>query len=403
MPPPPVQRWPVHPRPGALEALSSWLERLARPYNMSARDLLVHNLGRDEDAGVPWHIDYDPPEELLAALAERTGVPVTRLWTMTLAGWSPWLFDSHHYPRPGACQEAFDTYVRANSVLLAPGEAGTHDLEYPRSWGGPWHGGAHAHRACPVCAADPDRGTALFWQMPLTIGCGEHGCRLESSPDIQMAIALDRPSAPTPVDEPLATLDRYTYTALATGRVDLPGRSVHAGVWFRLLRSLIDEVSLSPTTMRAHTRTMLQEVWAATGLPVRGGLHSWRPYERMDWETQQAMLLAAATALRMVAEGEIIPRGRLGSALSPGPRQYVYDGDRSGLPRRSWQQALDQVEAAVEDACVDRNTARALLVLITGRCRTLDEFEERRAYLFGAGVPAEFLPTSSELDRTDLA
>jgi hypothetical protein len=114
-----------------------------------------------------------------------------------------------------------------------------------------------------------------------------------------------------------------------------------------------------------------------------------------DWETQQAMLLSAAIALRMVAEGEIIPRGRLGSALSPGPRQYVYDGDRSGSPRRSWQQALDPVE----DACVDRRTARALLVLITGRCRALDEFEERRAYLFGAGVPAEFLPTSSELDR----
>lgn len=47
--------------------------------------------------------------------------------------------------------------------------------------------------------------------------------------------------------EPLATLDRYTAQALTTGQVTLPGRTVHAGAWFRLLRSLLDEVSLALT------------------------------------------------------------------------------------------------------------------------------------------------------------
>ncbi|MGW4116631.1 hypothetical protein ACWEFJ_37635 [Actinosynnema sp. NPDC004786] len=62
---------------------------------------------------------------------------------------------------------------------------------------------------------------------------GEHGCRLENARNVHMAAVLNgRPPDPTPVDEPLATLDRYTHAALTTGRVELPGRSVHAGVWF---------------------------------------------------------------------------------------------------------------------------------------------------------------------------
>ncbi|MFL6115733.1 MAG: hypothetical protein ACJ786_30955 [Catenulispora sp.] len=59
------------------------------------------------------------------------------------------------------------------------------------------------------------------------------------------------------MEEPLGTLDRYTHDALTTGRVELPGRSVHAGVWFRLLRSLLDELSLATTTLRAHGRTTI--------------------------------------------------------------------------------------------------------------------------------------------------
>src|SRR5260370_7047650 len=59
---------------------------------------------------------------------------------------------------------------------------------------------------------------------------------------------------PVPVDEPLATLDRYTYEGLITGRVTLPGRSVHVGVWFRLLRSLLDEPPLTLTTRTSPAR-----------------------------------------------------------------------------------------------------------------------------------------------------
>ncbi|MEE1806722.1 hypothetical protein [Streptomyces sp. BE133] len=54
-------------------------------------------------------------------------------------------------------------------------------------------------------------------------------------------------------------------------------------------------------------------------------------------------------------------------------------------------------------ARTDRDAARQLLVLLTLGCRTLDRFEEQRAFLFGVGVPAEFLPSARELGRFDLA
>ncbi|REH31063.1 TniQ protein [Kutzneria buriramensis] len=399
---PALPRWPVHPLPQPLESLDSWVQRLARAYSMPVRDLMEHNLG-GRDAPVYRSLYWDPPAELLAALADRTGVSVARLRIMTLAGWVPWLFDNLGALPPGRHAEAFENYVRANSVLLAPGEAGSPDLEYPRGWTGPWYGGAHAHRACPVCALDPDRGTALVWQLPLVMGCGEHGCRLVDKKEIAVALSRGRSISPTAIGEPLATLDRYTYTALATGRVELPGRSVHAGVWFRLLRSLVDEVSLSTRAMSASSRHTLGQVWATAGLPARAGIYRWAPYESLNWETQQAMLLAAATALRLAEQGKIVPRGRLGSAVAPGPRRHVFDGHHIDVAP-VWQQALSVlVEQVLARACADRETAEGLLTLVTRHLETRDEFEEARACLFGAGVPAAFLPTAGDLGRIDLA
>jgi hypothetical protein len=43
-----------------------------------------------------------------------------------------------------------------------------------------------------------------------------------------------------------------------------------------------------------------------------------------------------------------------------------------------------------------------LLALLTLGCRTRDRFEHERAFLFGIGIPAEFLPSAVELGRADL-
>lgn len=40
----------------------------------------------------------------------------------------------------------------------------------------------------------------------------------------------------------------------------------------------------------------------------------WRPYEHLNFDAQQLMLHAAATALQLAAVGDIIPCGAFGSA-----------------------------------------------------------------------------------------
>ncbi len=91
---------------------------------------------------------------------------------------------------------------------------------------------------------------------------------------------------PRTVPEPPATLKRYSHTTLTTGCVDLPGRQVHAAVRFRLLRSLLDEVSLALSSRRTEARAALRKAWGATGLPERGGSNMWQVYKHLKPELQ---------------------------------------------------------------------------------------------------------------------
>jgi hypothetical protein len=110
-------------------------------------------------------------------------------------------------------------------------------------------------------------------------------------------------------------------------------------VWFRLLRSLLDEVSLSSTSGRGrHGRAVLERVWQATGRKYRAGLNIWRPYENLKPDIQEAMLHAAGTALHLAAAGTITAHGRLASVLQPPPDRHVYAGDRPH--RGSWTEEM---------------------------------------------------------------
>jgi hypothetical protein len=244
------------------EALSSWLSRLAALYSMSVVQLLENNVGPasalarrafDDD------LDWNPPAELLDALAERTGTALGDLRMMTISGWVP----------------------------------------------------------CPVCATDPSHGTQLTATLPLMLSCPEHRCRLEDGSTIALAATLDRPLPHRTAPEHVLALDRLTHKGLATGTVTLPRRTVHVGVWLRLLRTLLDEVSISTSRVRQHSIAALDLIWNTAGLPPRAGLNVWRPYERLDSERQEAMLEAAACALNLIQTGEIFARGTLGPLLTP--------------------------------------------------------------------------------------
>ena len=54
----------------------------------------------------------------------------------------------------------------------------------------------------------------------------------------------EKPDAnPRTASKAIATMDRRTWQALTTGYVELPRRRIHAGLWFRLLRTLLDELN----------------------------------------------------------------------------------------------------------------------------------------------------------------
>ena len=293
------RRWPLHPRPGPDEALSSWLARVAGVYGLPVQDLLRHNLGQASalaDDPAAADLDWDPPAAVLAALDERTGAGLGELRRMTMAGWVPWLLDTLDDGR----QEAFDTYVRQHSVLLAPGEAGRSAVPRWRPWL-PERQAHPARRICPVCAADPDRGTPLTARLPIMTSCAGHGCRLKPGLDVAFT-ALAGQVPPEPATAHAAAMDRLTCQGLTTGLVTLPRRAVHAGVWFRLLRTLLDELSMPLSRIGAQSGRTLDRIWRATGRPARAGLKVWRPFERLDWPRQEAMLEAAATALHLAED-----------------------------------------------------------------------------------------------------
>lgn len=388
-------RWPLHPQPGPLEALSSWLARLADLHHLPVAELLTGNLGL-VGLTVPDDLDHDPPAAMLAALADRTGVDLARIRATTLAGWQPWLLDTLDAPDR---QATFDNYVRAHSVLLAPRAGIGNGLARYRRWRGPWLPRQWHSRTCPVCAGLPGRGRALLGRLPLMVSCGEHGCRLEDATIVDIEMALHgRPPDPVPVAAPLADLDRYTHQALMTGRVSLPGRDVHAGVWFRLLRTLLHEVSLSPSTAGKIGGRALTLIWETVGQPVRAGLGTWKPYEHMDWPTQETMLHAAAVALQLAADGRITARGVLGAAIQPTTPFRVYDGDRPSPFGTAWPDLTAAADAALDQARTESNGARQLLGLLTMGSHRRETWERQITFLKDVGVPAGFLPDGAELD-----
>ncbi len=227
-------RWPLHPAPKEGEALSSWLNRVAACYQMDVHELLAHDLGHSQLDD----LDTAPSLSLLTALCQRSGVELERLRSMSLAGWVPWLLDSLDDSVPAA----LETYTFQCAVLLPKRTRKVRSITRWRAW----LPSQTIRRACPQCLNDPtNQAVLLVWQLPLMLSCPQHGCWLESywgmpGRYLQWEIA---DAAPRPADDAIACMDRRTWQALTTGFVELPRRRVHAGLWFRLLRTLLDELN----------------------------------------------------------------------------------------------------------------------------------------------------------------
>lgn len=379
------RRWPLHPPPHDGETLSSWVTRLATLYGMEAAELIRHDLappGTDPLIQRSGALDLDPPAAVLLALAERTGVPLAEVHRLTIAGQVPWLLDAlDPEPEPGA---AFDTYVHQDSLLLTA-------KERPHRVVPGWHAWLPAtyplRRACPDCVATAPVFT-LVSQLPLTLTCPEHATTL--IPTIGVAgTFIGWEQANTHIaSEAAVSMDARTHQGLSTGTVTLPRREVHVGVWFRLLRTLIDELTAPVSALRTRSHRSVRRIWQTAGHPVRAGMVApWHPYEALPWPRQQMLLEAAATTLDLIETGGITAHGTLAFLLTPEPHRPV----SGGIPPPAVLLALAQEDPVA---------ARQVLSTLSALTRSEASFQRIRDDLITLGIPEDYLPRTLAEQRT---
>ena len=379
----PAPRWPLHPAPKEGEALSSWLNRVAACYEMDVHELLVNDLGYSQLND----LDTAPPSSLLTALARRSGVEFERLRGMSLAGWLPWLLDSIDDSVPAA----LETYTFQCSVLLPKRKA--RSIARWRAW----LPSQPIHRACPLCLNDPaNQAVLLVWQLPLMLSCPQHGCWLVSCSGLPGRYLQweNAEAAPRPANEAIASMDRRTWQALTTGFVELPRRRIHAGLWFRLLRTLLDELN-TPLSYCSGSAGSIRQVWEHCGHPVRAGQSLWRPFEVLAPAVQIQMLEAAATAIALIESRSLYSRGEQATLFLTEPQTGFTNGFPEKKPKpepvNHWQRAAQAIDEAIIEARNNPETARSLFALASYGRRDPESLEHLRLTFAKEGIPQEFL------------
>jgi hypothetical protein len=78
-------------------------------------------------------------------------------------------------------------------------------------------------------------------------------------------------------------MDRRTHEGVTTDQVTLPRRTVHVSVWFRLLRTVLDEINTPISFLhRKADKETLVRIWDCIERPVRAGQTRQGPYDALD-------------------------------------------------------------------------------------------------------------------------
>ena len=358
------RRWPLHPRPVLGESLSSWLGRIAVRYGMTTAELLDHDLGYPGLALAD--LDLDPPAALLETLATRTGSPVEEIRALSLVSWVPLLLDGRD-PVPGSYQ----SYVGEWSVLLPPT---AHTPCDPVGWR-PWlrpeplpH--VPACRGCLGAGVEPF--VRLPWSLPLMVSCPIHGLMLEPAVIVPGVGVEWEQDAGAEAPAVIRRMDVLTWDALTSGGVDLPRRRVHAAVWFRLLRALLDELNRPLRCVPPH-RGLLVAVWDRAGGGLRASQGRWKPFEELSAPVQRTFLRAAATAMAMIEAHEVRPLGAQADLFYPepvaardlpSPAADGRNGQEASPPGSCFKKCMEMANELVMLARRDPATAREVRDLL---------------------------------------
>lgn len=376
--------WPLHPRPFEAEALSSWLDRVAAVYDFSLEDLLIYDLGYELST---YDLDYNPSNKLLEIISHRSHLSFDRLYRMTFRSWMPFILDPHEL-----APHRFETYVFQYLFLLSSYAS---SYSVAANWR-PWFGHCETVRACQLCLESNLKGVIhLSWKLPFMMTCPLHKCRLQACINYSRGYVYWKKEEVMdhPVTKDILTMDRRTQQALMTGKVDLARGSIHAGVWFRFLRSLLNELSLPLSCHRAR-RTDIEKIWHQCGYPLRAGLHIWKPYEYLSLPLQMMLLEASATAMGMFEAGKLQVSGKFFRLFLPDPMSEDDwpPGHLEFVPMisqsRSFEDLFDQ---AVAKAKTDREAAQELRALYLWGRKDPDVIKQIDAIFLKLGIPFDFL------------
>jgi hypothetical protein len=376
--------WPLHPKPIDGEALSSWLDRVAAVYDLFLEDLLLYDLGYEISA---YDLDFNPPNTLLEIISQRSHLSFDQVYRMTFRSWVPFILD-HLEPVPGV----FEAYVLQYPCLL-PTKSPSYSI---RSDWRPWLGNFQPIRACQVCATQPEFAMHLSWKLPLMVSCPLHRCRLQPCAMYSRKYVYwkEEEVVDRPVTKEILTMDIRTQQALMMGKVDLARRSIHAGVWFRFLRSLLNELSLPLSYYRTYA-AYINKIWNTCDYPIRAGLTNWKPYEYLPLPIQMMLLEAAATTIGMLETGRLSVSRKFFEVFKQEPldKDNWHPGfltpvnTNNGYQGNSLKELLDQ---AVAEARTSRESAQNLRAICLWGRKDPKLIKEIDSLFLELGIPFEF-------------
>jgi hypothetical protein len=373
-------RWPLHPHPLNEESILSWLSRIARCYSFTVDDLLA--------------LTISVPSELLASLSKRTGVDKQKIRALTLESWQPLLFNDI-----AEKNSDFESYVHQYSLLLPLSKRKKY---LPKSLWKPWSPNSlDASKACPECIkSKPADAMSLAWYLQLMLSCPIHQCMLRQCYSYQghHAYWTKENDSLISYSSAINRMDQRTWSALTTGQVVLPRRTIHGGIWLRLLRTLLDELHI-PIPYTGALYGDIANIWESLGLEARCGLRRWQPYEILPTQTQQLTLLAAATAIEQIENGTITPPGEQSYLFLPEP---IGSEDLSSYPKKvhqypivkpesRWEKTFDSLNKLIELSKNDADEAKNFRDFILFGKVDFESIKKANQLLIEFGIPAEFL------------
>jgi hypothetical protein len=227
--------------------------------------------------------------------------------------------------------------------------------------------------ACRACLGEGvEPFVRLHWQLPLMASCPSHGLMLEPAVIVPGVGVEWEQDAGAEAPAVIRRMDARTWDALTSGGVDLPRRRVHAAVWFRVLRTLLDELNRPLRSVQPH-RGLLVAVWDRAGAGLRAGQGRWKPFEVLAEPVQRAFLRAAATAMAMIEAHEVRPLGAEAELFRPepvaardlpSPAAGGPGGHEAPAPRSGFKECMEMAEELVTLARRDPGTAREVRDLL---------------------------------------